>query len=123
MIYHVFQLQLHKEQVGGIVCTACEEVIGYVEDWIDANKTIEEIEVLLDELCADLGGGIFTTVCEQIVAYGVDEIYQYLEDNWTPEEVCVELSLCDAVQQPVFTVTNYVLTGTGTSWWNSLHCL
>ena len=92
---------LIQEQVGGIVCTACEEIIGYVEDWIDANKTIEEIEVLLDELCEDLGGGIFTTVCEQIVAYGVDEIYQYLEDNWTPEEVCVELSLCDAVQQPV----------------------
>ena len=92
------KLFVQEEQVGGLVCTACEEVIGYVEDWVDANKTLEEIEVLLDELCEDLGGGIFTTVCEQIVATGVEEILQYLEDNFTPEEVCVELGLCDAAR-------------------------
>lgn len=77
-------------------CTACKEVIGNIESWVNANATLEEVEVLLDQLCEDLGGGFFTLTCENIVAYGVDEIYQYLQDNWTPAEVCAKIGMCDA---------------------------
>ena len=92
-----FSLLLRKQKVESVVvCKACEEIIGSIEDWIDANKTLEEIEVLLDQLCEDLGGGYVSTVCEQIVATGVEEIMAYLEDNFTPSEICTEIGLCDA---------------------------
>ena len=40
-----------------------------IEDWIESNKTVTEIEELVDELCSILGTG-FEEICDAIVDIG-----------------------------------------------------
>lgn len=67
-----------------------------IEDWIESNKTVTEIEELVDELCAILGDG-FEEVCDAIVEIGVIKVIEWINVYENPTIVCQQLGLCDTV--------------------------
>ena len=54
--------------------------------------------MLLDKLCAELGG-VFEDACDVVVAWGLEEVIDYINNNYGPEQVCVLIGMCDSAGQ------------------------
>ena len=67
-----------------------------IEDWVESNKTVTEIEELLDELCSILGTG-FEEICDAIMDVSVIKVIEWINVYENPVIVCQQLGLCDAV--------------------------
>jgi len=74
-------------------CGDCEIVITFVETWVDANATDQEIASYLDIACSTIFSSEEAT-CDAIVSQGLGEIIGWLNQNETPEQVCVQLGFC-----------------------------
>jgi len=79
-------------------CSLCETVVTIIENWVESNATISQIEQYLQNLCALVPA--YQTICDTIVDQGVAEIVELLEQEYTPDQVCVVLGLCTSVPKP-----------------------
>jgi len=75
-------------------CTLCEYAIGEVDKMITDKKNVDEIKHVLDEICYELSNPI-RDECVKMVNQYTDEIVQMFVAEYTPQEVCSELGLCD----------------------------
>jgi len=73
-------------------CDDCTEVLGYIEDWIAANATQQQIVQYLDTLCSLIPN--YETLCDTIVETEIPAIIADLEANQPPAVICNELGLC-----------------------------
>lgn len=78
-----------------LVCEGCRYVMGVVEGWVEEQKSVAEIETLLDMFCKIAGKG-YEGVCDNLMAEGVEYLLQLLEEYETPEMVCEQLKICSA---------------------------
>jgi len=76
-------------------CGDCELVITFVDTWVDANATDQEIATYLDVACSTIFSAE-ESECDAIVATGVTEIVQWLNENETPSQVCTQLGFCSS---------------------------
>jgi len=85
----------------GPYCGYCQTVVASVESYLEQNATVEEIEQNIDQLCQLLPAG-FNIYCESFVIPQIPTIIQYLEQKYTPQQVCGQIGLCAARNQKLF---------------------
>eukprot|EP00163_Fabomonas_tropica_P018134 TRINITY_DN322_c0_g1_i7.p1 TRINITY_DN322_c0_g1~~TRINITY_DN322_c0_g1_i7.p1 ORF type:complete len:443 (+),score=82.91 TRINITY_DN322_c0_g1_i7:670-1998(+) len=85
-----FETEIQPE--GGILCSLCEAVVGWVDKEVGSNKTEAAIEAALDKVCKVLGP--LDAPCEAFVnAYAPDLIQLLLKES-DPTKVCGALGVC-----------------------------
>ncbi|GIQ86937.1 hypothetical protein KIPB_008879 [Kipferlia bialata] len=80
------------------VCVVCEYVINFLEEFISADATKEEIEDFLDQVCTYMPG-FLEGVCDFFFAKGVDKLMDLILSDHPPDLMCAQLGAC----HPVFT--------------------
>jgi len=75
-------------------CSECEQIVGFVEGWLENNSTDAEIQQYLDTLCKLIPG--ISAVCDQIAAWGLDYVIQFLKANGSPQVLCQQFGLCSS---------------------------
>lgn len=79
-------------------CDVCEEIVTLAEDALASNKTEEEIEEKMKDLCKTIGSSPlkeFEAMCEEI-AGNIPLLVQLLESKLPPSEVCTLLKMCSS---------------------------
>jgi len=74
-------------------CSYCTTIVSSIEDYLAQNATQEEIEKNVDQLCALLPDE-FSLYCEAFIASEIPAIINYLNQNYTPAQVCSQIGLC-----------------------------
>ncbi|KAJ3425619.1 hypothetical protein M0812_28064 [Anaeramoeba flamelloides] len=87
-----------KEPANGIECTVCEAVMSFVEKWLAEEKSLEEIETLLEKVCPLLPSSI-EPFCDSIIEQYIPVIIQYLEQEIPPAKICELIGLCSAEEE------------------------
>ena len=76
-----------------IICNLCKDAVGKIEDLL-TTKGADYVKDHIDEICPK-GESILETVCNMILNFGIDEIIKYLNNNWSPLQVCQAMSACE----------------------------
>jgi len=79
-------------------CFMCETLVQAIEGWLNDSATVQQIEQSLEQLCALIPG--FQATCDAIVEQGVPQIIQWLEQNESPQQICVQLGMCTSKPKP-----------------------
>eukprot|EP01092_Planopodium_desertum_P005490 TRINITY_DN229_c0_g1_i1.p1 TRINITY_DN229_c0_g1~~TRINITY_DN229_c0_g1_i1.p1 ORF type:complete len:142 (+),score=25.48 TRINITY_DN229_c0_g1_i1:35-427(+) len=82
-------------------CSVCQLLVGFVEDGLGSERTRDEIEQLLDEVC-DIFPGTIQTECMEIVANYTEPIIEGIIQNQPPKAVCVEIELCSGAAVDIY---------------------
>jgi len=80
-------------------CGTCEDVIGFIEGWVESNSTDQEIIQYLDTICTYLQG--YSTICEAIANQGIEEVISWIKNNEDAETICTQLGLCSSKIKPM----------------------
>lgn len=75
-------------------CTLCEYAIGEVDKLITDKQNEEEIKSVLDRICYELSAPI-QKECLNMVNKYTDEIIDMFVAEYTPQQVCAQLGLCN----------------------------
>ena len=86
-------------------CTLCEYAIGEVDKLIEDKQNEEEIKNVLDRICYELSIPI-RKQCLAMVNQYTDEIIQLFVAEYTPQQVCAEIRLCDPAVEEHHAVNN-----------------
>jgi hypothetical protein len=81
-------------------CEICKLVIGLVEFWLEDQKTLQEIEKLIADLCAVMGPE-YAGICNAILDQEIEELIKWIETSETPEVVCQQLKQCPKQVAPL----------------------
>jgi len=76
-------------------CSYCTTIVSSIESYLAQNATQEEIEQRVDQLCSLLPSG-FSLYCEAFIASEIPAIVNYLNQNYTPQQVCGQIGLCSS---------------------------
>jgi hypothetical protein len=78
-------------------CAVCLDIVKWIDYEVTvANKTVTELEALVEALCAVINP-LSKPVCDAVVKE-INEIVQWiLKGVYTPTQICEKLHLCDAV--------------------------
>lgn len=75
-------------------CKTCIHIVEIIEYELKvANKTINDIIALVEDLCKIIGGPAVYAECKSILKY-IREIINWLIDGNTPTQVCEKLGAC-----------------------------
>ncbi|KYR02204.1 saposin B domain-containing protein [Tieghemostelium lacteum] len=74
-------------------CTLCTYLAGVTESYVGQNKTETEIITLLQTECNRLSSK-FSSECDGMVQNYIPDIITYLENNFTPKQICQKVELC-----------------------------
>ena len=88
----MFVINVNDATQGSVECLLCNYVVDKVEHFIANNKTVTEMETILDKDCELFGK--YSGVCQQYVNEYLPEIITMFEDKYSPEEICEEIHLC-----------------------------
>jgi hypothetical protein len=81
-----------KLKQGGYSCMGCIQVISYMENWAQVSENEDEIEGILESVCALVE--MFEDVCDQIIMAGVPQVVHWIETNQHPADICATLGFC-----------------------------
>jgi len=84
----------------GLVCEVCKQLVFYVEDLIQEQKTQEEIIALAQKLCDKIPAP-YGAICDTLVAQYIPQIIKWLEQEIEIIDICAKLNLCQAQQKKV----------------------
>jgi hypothetical protein len=87
-----FVMLVSASKQSDILCNLCKDAIGNIEDAL-TTQGADWVREHIDEFCPK-GDSILETLCNMILNFGVDEIIKYLNNNWSPLQVCQEMSAC-----------------------------
>jgi saposin len=79
----------------GQYCMVCELVVQTVDGYLQNNKTVVEIEQLLDSLCNRLPPN-FNTQCIQFVNTYLPLVIQWIINTERPDIFCTQIGLCSS---------------------------
>jgi saposin len=86
------------EPKGSIECMLCQYIISAAEEYVGSNSTEQEVEEILDKICADLPTD-YQTMCKDFVTtYGPEVIDDILNEE-PPLKVCTQIDLCSSPLQ------------------------
>jgi saposin len=81
---------------GSGTCSICQSIVGFVEAYLEQNQTIAQIEQQLQGVCALTGP--YEQICDNLVSQYVPQLIQYIEQDYTPEQACQKIGLCQAAK-------------------------
>jgi len=73
-------------------CNMCENVVGIMESWVEANNTVTAIESKFDMLCTLVPA--FETVCYGIIDLDVKGVVGYLQRYGDSNTICKKMAMC-----------------------------
>jgi len=76
-------------------CQICEQIVTFLENWIENNATSTAIEQYLEIVCT-LAPDTWQQPCDAIVDYGVEEAIQWIQENENATSLCAQLELCSS---------------------------
>eukprot|EP01132_Coremiostelium_polycephalum_P005660 gene5660-7046_t len=79
----------------GLDCPICTFVVSYAQKFVASNKSESEIIAVLQKECSVFGSK-YSADCVAMVNNYIPEIITYLENNYTPAQVCQEIGLCSS---------------------------
>jgi saposin len=97
MIEHAREIIEQDEQLpesSRPYCTLCEYAIGEMDKLVTDKKNMYQVKAALDRICYELSSPI-QKQCLKMVDEYTDEIIQMFVNEYTPQEVCYEIGLCD----------------------------
>jgi hypothetical protein len=86
-------------------CTMCEYAVGEVDKMIENKKNEAEIKDALDRICYMLTAPI-KSECVDFVNRYTDRIIDLFVSEYTPQEICAEIGLCNPTLATVGGGTN-----------------
>ncbi|KAN0041306.1 hypothetical protein ACTFIV_003844 [Dictyostelium citrinum] len=86
-------LFLDQENNNGTDCEICSFITKYAENLLEANKTMGDIEKVVDDFCKMIPSQ-YTADCIAMASNYIPNIIKMLENNYNPEQICQELGLC-----------------------------
>ncbi|KAJ5072527.1 hypothetical protein M0811_01542 [Anaeramoeba ignava] len=84
---------LKDQPPAGIQCTACEEVMKLVENFMENPKTEDEIEKFLEDVCNMLPS-FLSGPCDSLVQEYLPQIINLIVNGVTPDQICSMIGLC-----------------------------
>jgi hypothetical protein len=76
-----------------VLCNLCKDAVGNIENLLET-KGADYVRTHIDEFCPK-GDSLLETVCNMILNFGIDEIIKYLNNNWSPLQVCEAMGACE----------------------------
>jgi len=73
-------------------CATCELIVNFVESYVASNASQQQIIQGLEVFCSLLGPA--EQQCDQIVEQYVPVIIQYINAQYSPQEICTILGFC-----------------------------
>lgn len=105
---------LEKNAVGKkSSCSFCLFAIQEIKDVIQSNKSRDSIESALDRLCDNLSDNL-KSQCVQFVKTHSGDVVDMMLANFTPQEACVFIKLCNK-NEPVKKIYNNFVFSSGSS--------
>jgi len=75
-------------------CNLCKDIVDIAEVGLHmSNRTLHDIEILVEELCHDIGGNIIWKECIGLID-NIQMIINYLMEGWTSSNICEKLGYC-----------------------------
>jgi saposin len=87
-----------KPNPDNVECEACHFIVGYLEGSLQNNKTVENIEKVLDEVCTIMPKSIQAD-CTSLISSYFEELVQILLKDENVDTACNQLGLCDSDQE------------------------
>ena len=82
------------EVEGEETCQLCVDLVGAVEEWVEAGDTIDQIVEKVEQLCPQLG--IPVSICESLIESWLPIIItDVIEQFLPPCAICYGLRLCE----------------------------
>jgi len=96
LIFALFSILFTTCVVAQLECTICQFVVGWVEGELSANATEQEVESLLDSVCATIFSWDQTLIstCDGIVNTYYPDLVQYILAQESPLNACTGIGLC-----------------------------
>lgn len=88
-----------KQRLSNTECDGCEQLIGYFDQWIASDKTEQQIEQALDQLCKYIPS--IQSTCDQMVQQGVPAVINFIKANDNATALCQRFGVCAAKQRPI----------------------
>ncbi|XP_025114788.1 uncharacterized protein LOC112576500 isoform X2 [Pomacea canaliculata] len=82
-----------QKPAAGPICDLCKEVLQAVDSLLEKNRTVDDIEKALDQVCR-LFPATISSQCRQLVGQYAPQIIEYIAEELKPEEICSLLGLC-----------------------------
>ncbi|KAJ3426205.1 saposin b domain-containing protein [Anaeramoeba flamelloides] len=91
----VFTQETNSKKVyNSIECTVCKWMAEEIEKWIEEEKTVEEIQKLLEKVCIVYPIKI-REACDSIIEDYLPKIIEWIKQNEKPLTLCEYLKLCN----------------------------
>lgn len=78
-------------------CFLCRYIVGEIEQFVSENKTLEEMEALLEKVCDRLPSS-FASACDELVDTYLPYLVETIVNNDPVDQVCSELQLCNSTR-------------------------
>jgi len=92
--------KINKKTESGIGCTICTLLVGYAEDYLGANATLNEIETFLNTTVCGLLPSFLQPECASIVDEYAPVIAQKIFQGYPASVVCQDIGLCSSEIKP-----------------------
>jgi len=76
-------------------CAICQQIVSFVENWVENNSSIADIEQYLEIVCT-LAPDTWQQPCDALVDYGVEEVIEWIQENENATTLCSQLNLCSS---------------------------
>jgi len=80
-------------------CSGCEDIIGYVEQWLENTNNQQDVVSAIEVVCTYMPG--WESTCDAIIAAGVPDVVNWVETYENKTTVCVQLELCTGKKLPL----------------------
>lgn len=75
-------------------CQLCKSVVEICEERLFiGNKTLHDIEIVIEDLCYDIGGNVVWKECEYLIN-NIQIIINYLLEGLKPIKICESIGYC-----------------------------
>ncbi|KAM9989849.1 hypothetical protein ACTFIY_005887 [Dictyostelium cf. discoideum] len=97
-----------RNENDALQCTICKLVATKLEEYIQSNKTIEEIENELDDFCK-IAFEKDPTQCQGFVQQYVPMILSFIKSKEDPTQACIKLKFCTSSRVTKAILNHHVL--------------
>ncbi|EAL67627.1 hypothetical protein DDB_G0279705 [Dictyostelium discoideum AX4] len=102
------QVKPKRNEDDALQCTICKLVATKLEEYIQSNKTIEEIENELDDFCK-IAFEKDPTQCQGFVQQYVPMILSFIKSKEDPTQACIKLKFCTSSRVTKAILSHHVL--------------
>ena len=86
-----------------LACFSCKAGVHLAFSFISSNSTLQEVIILVDNICAMINRDYG---CEEYLNELLPPIIKYIEQQFSPEDVCISFGICESDEVGEYTMDN-----------------